>query len=165
MSQCTVNAPFEVVHTAEQALQNLISASLPEVCFRELLPYTTGAEVDEALQMPHCNTLSISFGNSSKLLSALRTIRYLIDKISIDSLRNALPPLIQLFQKSLSNASVDLRKATVFNLVEMHFVLGDELTLDDFTDSQRQLVGIYIKRHHKTAPTLDQRSALQPIAA
>lgn len=163
--QCTVNAPFEVVHTAEQALQNLINANHPDVCFEELLPYTTGAEVDEALQMPRCNTLSSSFGNPSKLLSALRTMRYLIDKISADSLRNALPPLIQLFQKTLSNASVDLRKATVFNLVEMHFVLGDELTLDDFTDSQRQLVGIYIERHHKTATTLDRRSALQPIAA
>lgn len=163
--QCTVNAPFEVVHTAEKALQNLIIGNHPEVYFEELLPYTTGTEVEEALQRPRSNTFPSSIGNPSKLLSALRTMRYLIDKISTDSLRNALPSLMQLFQKTLSHASVDLRKATVFNLVEMHFVLGDELTLNGFTDSQRQLVGIYIQRHDKTAPTHDQRGALQSIAA
>ncbi|KAL7500870.1 hypothetical protein ACHAWT_010371 [Skeletonema menzelii] len=163
--ECTEKAPFEVVHTAEQALQNLICGNDPEVCFEELLPYTTGAEVEEALQRPRCNTLASSISNPSKLLSTLRTMRYLIDKVSIDSLRNALPSLMQLFQTTLSHASVDLRKATVFNLVEMHFVLGDELILDDFTDSQKQLVGIYIKRHNKTTPSQDQRSALQPIAA
>ena len=92
-------------------------------------------------------------------------MRFLIDKVSIDSLRNALPSLMQLFQNTLSHASVDLRKATVFILVEMSFVLGDELILDDFTDSQKQLVGIYIKRHNKTTQSQDQRSVLQPIAA
>ena len=146
-------------------MQNLICGNDPEVCFEELLPYTTGAEVEEALQRPRCNTLASSISNPSKLLSTLRTMRYLIDKVPIDSLRNALPSLMQLFQTTLSHASVDLRKATVFNLVEMHFVLGDELILDDFTDSQKQLVGIYIKRHNKTTPSQDQRSALQPIAA
>eukprot|EP00985_Skeletonema_marinoi_P016929 scaffold9212_cov164-Skeletonema_marinoi.AAC.1 len=165
MLECTENAPFEVVHTAEQALQNLISGNHPEVCFEELLPYATGEEVEEALQRPRCNTLPSNTSNPAKLLSTLRTMRYLIDKIPTDSLRKALPPLMQLFQTTLSHSSVDLRKATVFILVEMHFVLGDELILDEFTDSQRQLVGIYINRHDKTTSTQDQRSALQPIAA
>jgi len=165
MLECTENAPFEVVHTAEQALQNLVSGNHPEVCFEELLPYTTGEEVEEALQRHRCNTLPSNTSNPAKLLSTLRTMRYLIDKIPTDSLRKALPPLMQLFQTTLSHSSVDLRKATVFILVEMHFVLGDELILDEFTDSQRQLVGIYINRHDKTTSTQDQRSALQPIAA
>lgn len=86
----------------------------------------------------------------------------MIEKISTDSLRKALPSLMQLFQTTLSHTSVDLRKATVFILVEMHFVLGDELILDEFTDSQRQLVGIYIDRHNKNTQTQDQTN---PIAA
>lgn len=134
------------------------------MCFEELLPYTTGTEVEKALQRPRCNTPgSISF--SSKLLSTLRTMRYLIEKISTDSLRKTLPSLMQLFQTTLSHTSVDLRKATVFILVEMHFVLGDELILDEFTDSQRQLVGIYIDRHNKNTQTQDQTNVLRPIAS
>jgi hypothetical protein len=156
-SQCTENAPFEVQHTAEQALQNLISGNHhPEICFEELLPYTTVTEVENALQKPRCTSISFT----SKLLSTLRTMRYLIEKISTDSLRKAMPPLMQLFQTTLSHTSVDLRKATVFILVEIHFVLGDELILDELTDTQRQLVGIYIKRHNKTTLTQGQTNVL-----
>ena len=154
------------MHTAEQALQNLISGNHPEICFKELLTYTTGTKVEEALQRLHSSTLPSINGDLSKLLSTLRSMRYLIDKIPKESLRNALPPLMRLFQRSLSHSSVDLRKATVFVLVEIHFALGDELCLDDFTDSQKQLVGIYVKRHDKSTSSLQGRSnVLRPIAA
>lgn len=158
--QCTENAPFEVVHTAEQALQNLISGNLhPEECFEVLLPYTSGKAVEVALHQQGHN-------NPSKLLSTLRSMRHLIEKLSPDTLRKSLPSLMELFKTTLSHTSVDLRKATIFILVELHFVLGDDLILDDFTDGQKQLVGIYISRHPKKISTTQEHSnVLQPIAA
>ncbi len=93
-------------------------------------------------------------------------MRHLIEKLSPDSLRKSLPSLMTLFKTTLSHTSVDLRKATIFILVELHFVLGDDLILDDFTDGQKQLVGIYISRHPKKISTTQEHSnVLQPIAA
>jgi hypothetical protein len=92
-------------------------------------------------------------------------MRFLIEMISTDSLKKSLPSLMQLFQSTLNHASVDLRKATIFILVELHFVLGNDLILDDFTEGQRQLVSIYINRHPKKTLTHDYTNVLQPIAA
>jgi hypothetical protein len=44
-----------------------------------------------------------------------------------------------------------MRKAMVFILVEMRFVLGDELRLDEFSDCQRQLVRVFAERHPKNS--------------
>ena len=84
-------------------------------------------------------------------------MKYLAEKISPDTLRNALPSLLSLFHTALSHKSVDMRKATVFLLVEMHFVLGDELGLDDLTDCQRRLVDVYIDRHPRRMETSTQQ--------
>lgn len=89
------------------------------------------------------------------LLSTLRTLRYLIDRISLQTLKAALPSLIPLFHLALSHKSVDMRKATVFVLVEMHFVFaeceGNEMALlDELTDCQRRLIEVYINRHPKS---------------
>jgi hypothetical protein len=42
---------------------------------------------------------------------------------------------------------MDMRKATVFVLVEIHIVLGEELDLDGFTDCQKRLIDVYVERH------------------
>jgi len=138
MLECTKDAPFEIVHTAERALQNLIAGANPQTCFEYLLPFTS-VQIDLADK-----------SNPSALLSTLRTMKHLIDRIPTDSLRNALPSLLPLFHATLSHKSVDMRKATVFVLVEMHFMLGDdELGLDELTDCQRRLIDVYIERHPK----------------
>mmetsp|Transcript_11114 Transcript_11114/g.17620 ORF Transcript_11114/g.17620 Transcript_11114/m.17620 type:complete len:222 (+) Transcript_11114:486-1151(+) len=139
MLECTKDAPFEIVHTAERALQNLVTGTDPETCFEHLLPFTV-VEIDLNNKI-----------NPPALLSTLRTMRYLLDRISIDSLKEALPHFAALFRTSLCHKSVDMRKATVFILVEMHFMLGEEELglMVDLTDCQRRLVDVYIERHPK----------------
>mmetsp|Transcript_34977 Transcript_34977/g.62962 ORF Transcript_34977/g.62962 Transcript_34977/m.62962 type:complete len:1268 (-) Transcript_34977:173-3976(-) len=154
MLECTNDAPFEIVHTAERALHNLVTNTNPETCFEHLLPFTC-VEID-------LNDKS----NPPALLSTLRTMRYLVDRISIESLKRALPSLLPLFHMALCHKSVDMRKATVFILVEVYFVLGeedDELELlDEFTDCQRRLVDVYIERHPKNKVQRDNAKAVVP---
>lgn len=139
MLECTDDAPFEIVHTAERALHNLVTGTDPQTCFEHLLAFTS---LDADLK---------NKSNPSVLLSTLRTMKHLVDKISIDSLEKALPSFLSLFHTTLSHKSVDMRKATVFVLVEMYFILGKDLRLDEFTDCQRRLIGVYIERHPKNS--------------
>lgn len=135
--KCTVDAPFEIVHTAERALQNLVTNVDPEVCFEHLLPFARSPiDVEDK-------------NNPPALLSSLRTMRYLLDRVSTSTLSEAMHDLLPVFHSALCHKSVDMRKATVFILVEMHFALGEEFHLDDFTDCQRRLVDVYIERHPK----------------
>ena len=125
------------MHTAERALQNL-SSSNPDASFGCLLPYvrSDGIDPDDA-------------SNPPALLSALRTLRCLVDRVAGDALAAALPSLLPLFRETVCHRSVDMRKATVFVLVELHFVLGDGLDLDGMSDCHRRLVDMYVDRHPK----------------
>lgn len=64
------------------------------------------------------------------------------------------PGLLQLFQSTIRHKSVDMRKATVFVVVEMHFVLREEFTVDGFSDGQKRLIDVYIERHPKKSAML-----------
>ena len=155
--QCTRDSPFEIVNTAERALRNLVDNTNPGVCFEHLLPFTS-IEID------------LNDKNSPpELLSVLRTMRYLVDRVSPDSLKAALPSMLPLFHTALDHKSVDMRKATVFVLVELHVVLGgNELNLDDFKDCQRRLINVYIGRHPNKSNTMvvdDTVPSAQPIVA
>ena len=155
--QCTKDSPFEIVNTAERALHNLVDGTEPEVCFEHLLPFTS-IKID------------LNDKNSPpELLSVLRTMRYLVDRVSLDSLKAALPSLLPLFLTALDHKSVDMRKATVFVLVELHIALGDnELNLDDFKDCQRRLINVYLGRHPKNCNAMvvdDAQPSPQPIVA
>ena len=135
--QCT-NAPFEIVHTCERALQNLVSCTNPQICFECLLSYICEAQVElESDANPHL------------LLSVLRTMKHVIEFISLPSLKAASSELLELLHQTFRHKSVDMRKATVFILVEMYFVLGQELDLDGFTDGQKRLIDVYVDRHPK----------------
>ena len=155
MRQCTDDAPFDIVHTAERALHNLVTGCADsEACFEHLLPYLSVA--------PDVSSKS----NPSSLLSALRTMRYLVDRVSVESLEKALPSLLPLFHAALGHKSVDMRKATVFVLVEVHFVLGDALRLDEMTASQRRLLDVYIEKHPKKSMVLEgEEASNQPTSA
>ena len=133
--KCTQDAPFEIVHTAERALANLVASADPELCFECLLPFT---RVDIDLN---------DKSNPPALLSTLRTLRHLVGRVSTTSLKSELPSLLLLFRSALCHKSMDMRKATVFLLVEMQIVLGEELDLDGFTDCQKRLIDVYVERH------------------
>ena len=73
--------------------------------------------------------------------------------------------MLPLFRTALCHKSVDMRKATVFVLVEMHFVFGEERPglMEEFTDCQTRLVDVYIERHPKNKPrTINVETAPQP---
>ncbi|KAL3795782.1 hypothetical protein ACHAWO_005837 [Cyclotella atomus] len=134
----SINAPFEIVHTCERALQNLVTCTNPEKCFDCLLTYIANTQVDLE-----------SEANPPVLLSALRTMRVLIEFIPLPKLRQVTPDLLQLFHDTIRHKSVDMRKATVFVLVEMYCVLGQELNVDGFSDGQKRLIDVYVERHPK----------------
>ena len=137
--KCT-NAPFEIVHTCERALQNLVTCTNPEICFECLLPLLSNTQVDLD-----------SDTNPPLLLSALRTMKHMVEFVPLPSLRPAVQDLLQLFQLTLRHKSVDMRKATVFVLVEMHYALGKELDVDGFSEGQKRLIDVYVERHPKRA--------------
>ena len=125
-----------------------------QLCFEHLLPFTS-VEID-------LNDKS----NPPALLSALRTMKHLVDKIPIDTLKRATPSLLPLLHRTLSHKSMDMRKATVFILVEMHFVLENELSFEELADSQRRLIDVYIERHPKnTQMAMEAVPQQQPIIA
>lgn len=139
LDSTTNDAPFEIVNTAEYILGNLVTTSGvdPDLCLQYLLLYTTRIDID-------LNDKS----SPSMLLSTLRTLRFVIDRISITTLRQVVPSLLTLFHTTLCHKSVDMRKATVFILVEIHVVLGDECQLlDELSEYQRKLVLVYVERH------------------
>jgi hypothetical protein len=143
-----MDAPFEIVHTAERVLVNLFLSADAETCLEHLIPFFN---IDVDLNEK---------GSPPALLSALRSMVVLVDRIPIASLRKVFPSLLTLFHTALCHKSMDLRKATVFILVEIHFILGEELQLDEFTDCQQRLIRVYIDRHPKNTRTMADAMAV-----
>ena len=105
------------------------------MCFEYLVPYT---HVDIDLK---------NKSNPPELLSTLRTLRHLVGRVSTISLKNEMTTLLPLFHRALCHKSMDMRKATVFALVEMYIALGEDLDIDGFSDCQRRLIDVYVERH------------------
>jgi hypothetical protein len=139
--KCTKDAPFEIVHTAERALANLFLSADAESCLEYLLPFSINVDLSDKGSIP-------------ALLSTLRTMVVLLERIPIASLRKVFPSLLTLFRTTLCHKSMDMRKATVFLLVEVHF-LDEEFQLDEFSDSQQRLIRVYIERHPKNSRTME----------
>ena len=81
-------------------------------------------------------------------------MQHLIECVSLPTLREVTPELLQLFHLTIRHKSVDMRKATVFVLVEMYCVLGDELSVEGFSDGQKRLIDVYVERHPKRKNTM-----------
>lgn len=114
------------------------------MCFECILPYIYNVEVDLK-----------SEANPPVLLSALRTLKHLIESVSAVKLREAMPGLLQLLHHTINHKSVDMRKATVFVVVEMYFSLGRELNVDGFSDGQKRLIDVYVGKHPKNNAMVD----------
>jgi len=152
--EVTCDAPFEIVHTSERALQNLVCGTDPDTCFQCLVPFLNDTDVDLSTK-----------SNPPILLSTLRTLRHLIDRISPKTLENNFHSLLlPLFLTTLRHKSVDMRKATIFILVEVYFVLGDGMNMDNFTESQQRLIDVYITKHPKKQAMGDQTLDGVPIS-
>lgn len=170
--ECAKCTKFEIVHTAERALENLVTSCPPldpTLCLRSLLPYLKlsssddGENGDDEWAIP---------------LLALRTLCKLADRVPARNLLEALSStsgsssgLGACLVMGMRHKAVDVRKAAIFAAVEMHFaVAGDGgagegadgdgdvdgfndavlSRLDGLTAANRKLISIYIERHPKT---------------
>ena len=132
--QCSKDANYEIVHTAERALENLVMALEAERCLKVMLTYLTRKATEPEI-----------------LLSCIRTLQKFIGRIPsgvlLANLGIITPPLVQCF----SSPNVDMRKSVVFALVQVYFVLGDKLMpyLTGLNAAQLKLITIYVEREQK----------------
>jgi hypothetical protein len=121
------------VHTAERALENLVTALDASRCLKVIMPY---------LERP---------GEQEMLLSCVRTLQKFMNRIPsnilLSNLQFIIPPLVHCF----SSPNVDMRKSVVFALVQAYFVLGDKLMphLTELNAAQLKLITIYVEREQK----------------
>lgn len=132
---------YEQVHAAERALENMAESKAidPEQCMQAL--------------SKHLLTNSTTDENASVTLLTLRAMTKLVGRLPSEDITKALPSLKPALFSSLNGGEVDMRKAAVFLIVEMHSRLGEDVIqeLDGLTPSQQKLVSIYINRRKQTA--------------
>lgn len=131
--QCSRDPSYEIVHTAERALENLVTALDATRCLKVILPYLTRQNEIELV------------------LSCVRTLQKFIGRIPSPVLMANLQLIMPTLVSCFSSANVDMRKSVVFALVEAYFVLGDKLMphLSSLNAAQLKLVTIYVERQQK----------------
>ncbi|CAM9334945.1 unnamed protein product [Lampetra fluviatilis] len=119
----------EVVHAAEEAAAAMASALPPEPCLRLLWPFVQTATYP---------------GN----LAAIKMQTKVVERLPQDVLLSLLPDVVPGLVQGYDNAETSVRKASVFCLVAIYTVIGDELTphLALLSSSKMKLLNLYIKR-------------------
>lgn len=138
--KCSKDCSYEITHTAERALENLVTTQDSVRCLRCIIPYLGRIEQDDNNR-----------GKASPfILSTFRTLCKMLSGVPQQPLLDSLPSIMPSIYKALVHKSVDLRKASVFCIVEMLLILGWEKLnpfLDKLNVAQRKLVNIYVERH------------------
>jgi hypothetical protein len=131
--QCSRDPSYEIVHTAERALENLVTSIDATRCLKVITPYL-GRGGDETI-----------------ILSCVRTLQKFVGRIPSPALMSNLTLIMPSLVACFSSPSVDMRKAVVFAIVEVYFVLGDALMphLSELNAAQLKLITIYIDRQNK----------------
>ncbi|XP_035386964.1 CLIP-associating protein 1-B isoform X18 [Electrophorus electricus] len=123
----------EVVRAAEEAASTLASSIHPEQCIKVLCPIVQTADypID---------------------LAAIKMQTKVIERIPQDSLRQLMPDIIPGLLQGYDNTESSVRKASVFCLVAIYSVIGEELKphLAQLTGSKMKLLNLYIKRAQTT---------------
>ncbi|XP_061411128.1 CLIP-associating protein 2-like isoform X4 [Lethenteron reissneri] len=119
----------EVVHAAEEAAAALASALPPEPCLRLLWPFVQTATYPSNL-------------------AAIKMQTKVVERLPQDVLLSLLPDVVPGLVQGYDNAETSVRKASVFCLVAIYTVIGDELTphLALLSSSKMKLLNLYIKR-------------------
>ncbi|XP_028926992.1 CLIP-associating protein 1 isoform X20 [Ornithorhynchus anatinus] len=123
----------EVVRAAEEAASTLASSIHPEQCIKVLCPIIQTADYPINL-------------------AAIKMQTKVIERISKDSLHQLLPDIIPGLLQGYDNTESSVRKASVFCLVAIYSVIGEELKphLAQLTGSKMKLLNLYIKRAQTT---------------
>uniref|UniRef100_A0A8C5BWC7 Cytoplasmic linker associated protein 1 n=1 Tax=Gadus morhua TaxID=8049 RepID=A0A8C5BWC7_GADMO len=119
----------EVVRAAEEAASTLASSTHPEQCIKVLCPIVQTADYPINL-------------------AAIKMQTRAIERIAKDSLASLLPDVIPGLLQGYDNTESSVRKASVFCLVAIYSVIGEELKphLAQLTGSKMKLLNLYIKR-------------------
>ncbi|NXN40271.1 CLAP1 protein, partial [Rhinoptilus africanus] len=123
----------EVVRAAEEAASTLASSIQPEQCIKVLCPIIQTADYPINL-------------------AAIKMQTKVIERISKEPLHQLLPDIIPGLLQGYDNTESSVRKASVFCLVAIYSVIGEELIphLTQLTGSKMKLLNLYIKRAQTT---------------
>nr|XP_043874366.1 CLIP-associating protein 1a isoform X4 [Solea senegalensis] len=123
----------EVVRAAEEAAATLAGSIHPEQCIKVLCPIVQTADYPINL-------------------AAIKMQTKVIERITKDSLVQLLPDIIPGLLQGYDNTESSVRKASVFCLVAIYSVIGEELKphLVQLTGSKMKLLNLYIKRAQTT---------------
>ncbi|XP_074157872.1 CLIP-associating protein 1 isoform X6 [Sminthopsis crassicaudata] len=123
----------EVVRAAEEAASTLASSIHPEQCIKVLCPIIQTADYPINL-------------------AAIKMQTKVIERISKESLHQLLPDIIPGLLQGYDNTESSVRKASVFCLVAIYSVIGEDLKphLAQLTGSKMKLLNLYIKRAQTT---------------
>ncbi|XP_063790092.1 CLIP-associating protein 1 isoform X28 [Pseudophryne corroboree] len=123
----------EVVRAAEEASSTLASSIHPEQCIKVLCPIIQTADYPINL-------------------AAIKMQTKVIERISKESLHQILQDIIPGLLQGYDNTESSVRKASVFCLVAIYSVIGEELKpyLAQLTGSKMKLLNLYIKRAQTT---------------
>ena len=146
------NHNLNVLHVAEKVLENLIHALPVLDYFKCLISFLVMDDVSFYQTQPSDQKiLSTARNDSAILLAVLRCYGKLIPHIATEDLRAEMTVLMPHLTSSVCHPKLELRKCAVFVIVEMYWVIGDDVLehLDELNDCQRKLVVVYIERHEK----------------
>ncbi|XP_061580048.1 CLIP-associating protein 1a isoform X43 [Cololabis saira] len=123
----------EVVRAAEEAASTLAGSIHPEQCIKVLCPIVQTADYPINL-------------------AAIKMQTKVIERISKDSLVTLLVDIIPGLLQGYDNTESSVRKASVFCLVAIYSVIGEDLKphLAQLTGSKMKLLNLYIKRAQTT---------------
>ncbi|XP_051797600.1 CLIP-associating protein 1-A-like isoform X15 [Acanthochromis polyacanthus] len=119
----------EVVRAAEEAASTLAGSAQPEQCIKVLCPIVQTADYPINL-------------------AAIKMQTRAIERIAKEPLHLLLPDVIPGLLQGYDNTESSVRKASVFCLVAIYSVIGEELKpyLAQLTGSKMKLLNLYIKR-------------------
>nr|XP_055072422.1 CLIP-associating protein 1a isoform X9 [Misgurnus anguillicaudatus] len=123
----------EVVRAAEEAASTLAGSIHPEQCIKVLCPIVQTADYPINL-------------------AAIKMQSKVVERISKESLHQLMPDIIPGLLQGYDNTESSVRKASVFCLVAIYSVIGEELKphLAQLTGSKMKLLNLYIKRAQTT---------------
>ncbi|XP_047670629.1 CLIP-associating protein 1a isoform X10 [Tachysurus fulvidraco] len=123
----------EVVRAAEESASTLAGSIHPEQCIKVLCPIVQTADYPINL-------------------AAIKMQTKVVERIAKDSLHQLLPDIIPGLLQGYDNTESSVRKASVFCLVAIYSVIGEELKphLAQLTGSKMKLLNLYIKRAQTT---------------
>lgn len=135
-----------------------ISANLPvavNILFEQILEEMAHYDVQRLVHImsrfAQASCPDAALSTSSVRLLSLHVMSASMRFMTSSQLIQELPKVVSAAVTSLNNSLVDLRKASIFVLVEVYLVVGDALYpfLADLTPPQRKLLTIYVERRMK----------------